>query len=139
MADLTVTAGNVALSTPVATYSRVTFGEAVTQGQSVYLKESDNRWWKADSNVSDEASGSLGLGVALTKGGAGDFGIVITAGKYVSGATMTQGTDYYVSNTAGGIAPKADLASGSRVSFLGTATSATILNLKPFASLALVP
>lgn len=136
MPDVTVTVGNVALTTPRATYTSGIFGEAVTQGQSVYLA-ADNKWYKADSNVgTDIASGSGGIGVALTKGSTNDFGIIITQGKYVAGGTLTQGADYYVSNTAGGICLKADLAAGSRVTFLGTATSTTILNLKPFASLA---
>jgi hypothetical protein len=67
-------------------------------------------------------------------GVAGDFGYVATGGKYKSGATMTQGEAYYVSNTAGGICLKSDLAAGSRVSFLGIAASTSVLNLQPFAS-----
>lgn len=130
MADITVTAGNVALAAGGnATRKNVTYGEAVTQGQSVYLK-SDGKWWKADSNAT-ESAGSAGVGVALTKGSAEDPGIVITGGYMNLGATLTVGAPYFVSSAAGGICPAGDLSSTEYTTYLGSAISASVINLGP--------
>lgn len=130
MADLSVTAGNVALAAgTTATRKNVTWGETVTQGQSVYLK-SDGKWWKADANAT-ESAGSAGLGVALTKGSADDPGIVVTGGSMNLGATLTAGQPYFVSSTAGGICPASDLSSTEYTSYLGSATSSSVINLGP--------
>jgi hypothetical protein len=131
MADISVTAVNVALATggSNATRKNVTYGEAVTQGQSVYLK-SDGKWWKADSNAT-ESAGSAGVGVALTKGSADDPGIVITGGLMNLGATLTAGAPYFVSSAAGGICPAADLSSTEYTTYLGSAISSSIINLGP--------
>lgn len=133
MADITVTAGSVALAAgTTATRKNVTWGESVTQGRSVYLK-SEGKWWKADSNAT-ESAGSAGVGVALTKGSADDPGIVITGGTMNLGATLTAGQPYFVSSTAGGICPAGDLSSTEYTTYLGTATSASLINLGPHAS-----
>jgi len=133
-----VTAGNVALAAgTTATRKNVTWGETVTQGQSVYLK-SDGKWWKADANAT-ESAGSAGLGVALTKGSADDPGIVVTGGSMNLGATLTAGAPYFVSSTAGGICPAADLSTTEYTSYLGSATSTSVINLGPHYSGGLTP
>jgi hypothetical protein len=133
LADLTVTAGNVALAAGVAaTRKNVTYGEAITQGQSVYLK-TDGKWWRADANAT-ESAGSAGVGVALTKGSTDEPGIVITGGSMNLGATLTAGQPYFVSSNAGGICPATDLSSTEYTTYLGSATSASVINLGPHAS-----
>lgn len=130
---MSITPGNVALAAgTTATRKNVTWGETVTQGQSVYLK-SYGKWWKADANAT-ESAGSAGLGVALTKGSADDPGIVVTGGSMNLGATLTAGQPYFVSSTAGGICPAADLSSTEYTSYLGSATSSSVINLGPHAS-----
>jgi hypothetical protein len=51
------------------------------------------------------------------------------SGPLTVGATMTAGVAYYLSDTAGGICPVADLATGEYPSVLGIATSTTVLNV----------
>ena len=134
MADITVTAASVQIGGAGATKSEVTAGEAITQGQSVYLKASDNKWWKADSNAL-ETAGSGGVGVALTKAGAADDKFLVqTKGSMNLGATLVPGMAYFVSNTAGGIIPAGDLSSTEYTTYLGSATSASLINLQPHAS-----
>ena len=133
MADISVTAANVQLTTLQATRKEVTYGESVTQGQAVYLKASDSKWWRADSNAA-ESAGSGGIGIALTKGAADDKGLIITEGYMNLGATLVAGQPYFVSSGAGGICPAADLSSTEYTTYLGAATSASIINLKPHAS-----
>lgn len=141
-ADITVTAANVGVggSADVTTRKFVQFGEAVTQGQAVYLKASDGKWWKADNDASAEAAGSGGIGIALTKGAsANDHGYIQTDGPIQIGATVAVGTVYVVSDAAGGIRPVADQGTGDRTTILGVATSTTVITLKVFASGAQVP
>lgn len=133
MADLVQTAANVAIGAATTTTKLVPAGEAITQGNSVYLK-SDDKWWKADSNAA-ESAGSAGVGVAMTKAGAAaDYFIVALKGPVNVGATLTPGMAYFVSNTAGGIIPAADLSSTEYSTYLGVATTAALLNLQPHAS-----
>ena len=69
-------------------------------------------------------------GIALTPGVADGYGIVATGGSIVLvGTTMTVGTTYNVGSTAGSIVPNADLTTGDYVTTLGTASSATQLDL----------
>ena len=51
------------------------------------------------------------------------------AGDITIGATLTAGTAYYLSDTAGGICPLADVGEGEYVCMLGLAKSTSILAL----------
>jgi hypothetical protein len=133
MADITVTAASVKLGSTSTTYKRVQYGETITQGQSVYLKASDNKWWKADANAL-ESAGSGGVGIAITPGVADEYQIIATGGLVNCGATLVAGMAYFVSNTAGGIMPAGDLSSTEYTTYLGSATSAALLNMQPHAS-----
>jgi hypothetical protein len=125
MADLTgVTAVRPAA---IATQTRIIpYGATIAAGQPVVRV--------AGVAVLADADASEALaeaeGVAITPGVDGGFGIVAFGGSIVLvGTTMSVGTTYYVSPTAGGIMPAADLASGDFVTRLGTAASATQLDL----------
>jgi predicted lysophospholipase L1 biosynthesis ABC-type transport system permease subunit len=54
---------------------------------------------------------------------------VIKSGPVTIGAALTAGVAYYLSATAGGICPVADLASGDYPVILGIATSTTVLDV----------
>jgi hypothetical protein len=77
--------------------------------------------------------------VALTKGSADDPGIVVTGGSMNLGATLTAGAPYFVSSNAGGICPAADLSTTEYTSYLGSATSTSVINLGPHYSGGLTP
>jgi len=125
MADITVTAANVK-ATSNSTAVRVQYGEAIDQGEPVYLKAADSKYWLCD-NVA--AASAAIVGVALTPNIADGYGFVQTTGSIDLGATLAIGTTYVVSATAGGIAPEADIGTGEFVSILGVASSTALLRM----------
>jgi hypothetical protein len=126
MADLTITAANVAVGSQTTRISIVQVGEAVTQGQPIYPDSTTAKYLKADANV--DAKIQVG-GVALTAAASNGFVVMASSGSINLGATLTIGTIYVLSDTAGGIMPSADLSAGDNVVILGTATTTALLNL----------
>lgn len=129
MADISWTAANVALGSDATRDIRGQAGEAITQGQPIYLKTSDNKWYQCDADVEATADAQ---GIALTPAATDGYLKIVTPGsgaKLIYGAgVFTQGLTYYVSTTKGGICLQGDLASGDYVKPLGTAASTTTLN-----------
>ncbi len=132
MADLTVTAANVAIAGEDARIRKVQAGEAVTQGQPCYLKSSDGKYYKADADLSADASAAAGI--VITPASADGYFVIAESGPVNVGATLTVGETYAVSATAGGIAPIGDLVTGDYPTILGTATTASKLVLSINAS-----
>lgn len=127
MANLTITAASVVAGSNAFVQSG-SFGEAVTAGQVVYKSSTTNKWLLADSNsVTPEARHAIGI--ALNGGSIDQPVTVQTSGKITVGATLTAGTDYYLSDTPGAICPRADVGSGEYVCLLGLAESTTVLDL----------
>lgn len=110
MADLTITAANIALLDNGAKTRWVKVGEGVTQFQPLYLKAADGLYWRADNNVTvAEASAVV---ITLTKAAAGKFALVALAGALVDlGAILAVGEVYCVSANVGMICPYADVTS----------------------------
>lgn len=128
MADITVS-GNV---TPDS-IRNVDIGitqVAITAGQVVYKDASNGN--KLNLADADAEASAVAEGIALADADAGAAcPYLVTGGQLtISGAPFTKGTDYYVSTTAGGIAPKADLGAGDYVTRLGTASSTSVLLLE---------
>lgn len=122
MADLTVTAASV-LFTSGTKESSYNAGESVTAGQCVYLSASST-WLKAQCDGTAVEAGSSDLGIALHAAGAGQPLAVAKTGSTINiGATTSKNTVYFVSATAGGVMPVADLATGNRIARLGYATA----------------
>jgi hypothetical protein len=66
----------------------------------------------------------------MTPGVTDGYGLVAVGGSIILvGTTMTVGETYLVSDTAGGIMPNADRSTGDYVTRLGTASTATQLDL----------
>jgi hypothetical protein len=126
-ADLSVTAASVAPGSSAITATGVA-GEALTAGQFVYRKASDGKFYKADCN-SATAEVRVASAVVLTGSAAGQPVVVQTGGQYIAGATLTAGTVYYLSGTAGGIRPVADNTTGDYPQVVGMAMSTTSLLL----------
>lgn len=104
------------------------YGATISAGQPVYLDSTDSKYKPADANLS--AATSTVKGIAMTPGVADGYGIIATSGGIILvGTTMAIGETYYVGATAGEINPDADVTTGWYVSRLGTAASATQLNL----------
>lgn len=127
MADISITAANVLPGSNARTENG-TFGATVTQGQVVYKDASDGKYKLAD-NDSATAAVRAPVGIALNAGANGQPATIQKSGDITIGGTLTAGTVYVLSSTAGGIAPQADLASGDDVVILGVAKSTTVLAL----------
>lgn len=136
-ADITITAANV-IPGAGATYHEGTAGATITAGQPVYLDSADGKLKLADANAASADAATV-KGIALQGASAGQPLKTQTSGPITIGATVTQGTIYVLSATAGGIAPAADLATGHRVTVLGVATSASVLQLQITSSGVAVP
>jgi hypothetical protein len=127
MADLTITAASVVAGSN-ANVERGSFGEAVTAGQAVYKSPTTNKYMKADSNsVTPQARDALGI--ALNGGALDQPAEIQKSGRITLGATLTAGTDYYLSDTPGGICPRTDVGTGEYVCLLGLAESTSVLDL----------
>ena len=127
MADITITAASV-VPGGGATINYGTAGASVTAGQVVYLDSSTGTYKLADCDSATAAARSP-VGIALHASASGQPLGVQTSGLITIGATVTAGVGYYLSGTAGGICPVADLATGDYPTFLGFATTAAILKL----------
>lgn len=123
--DLVITAANVKIGGASAKTQDVVFGETVTNGQPVYLKASDGKYYKADNDASEATAEARGI--ALVGNSADGYGIIVTSGPIYIGATTAAGMNYVVSSTAGGIAPVADLGSNDYITSLGHAISTTVI------------
>lgn len=127
MADLSITAANVVAGSG-ARRTTGTAGATITAGQAVYLDASDSKYKLADNNSATAAVRSPD-GIALHGAANGQPLTILTSGPVTIGATLTAGATYYLSDTPGGIAPAADLATGEYATIIGIATSTTVLDV----------
>lgn len=127
MADLTITAANVKAGSNASVDRTGLAGAAVTAGQPVYWDGS--RWQLADDN-SVTAAARVAGGIALNGASTDQPLAVLMGGDITIGATLTAGSVYYLSATAGGICPAADLATGQYPCIIGIAKSTTVLNVE---------
>lgn len=131
MADLSITAANVAKGTSAKTENG-TAGATITAGQVVYLDQATTgEWLLADADSATAAARGTGkIGIALNNASDGQPITVQTDGNITIGATMTAGLAYFLSPTPGGIAPYGDVLSGDYVTLVGVSTSTTVLSLQ---------
>lgn len=131
MADLTITAANVAKGTGANTASGIS-GATITAGQPLYQDATSNNQLKPAK--ADTLAHSACVGVALHASLSGQPITYQTSGAITIGGTTTTGLIYCVSGAnAGGVAPSADLTSGNFTTPLGVAISSTQiqLNIQP--------
>ena len=124
MAEITPVAANVRETSTTQT-QRVQYGEAVDQGEVVYLK-SDSKYWLADNSTTTLAAAK---GIAMTPNVADGYGSIAVAGDIELGATLAVGTIYTVGSTAGTIHPEADLLTTEILTVIGYGKTAAILTL----------
>ena len=124
MANLTITPASVA--TTLGSQISATAGVSIAAGQAVYLDSTTNTLKLADANASLSAAA---VGIAVNSGSAGQPVTYQPTGFITIGATVVTGTAYYLSATAGSICLESDLVSGDYVTFLGIATSTTVIAL----------
>lgn len=135
MADLAVTAANVAASPLAKIERRYNMGIAGTRGENVYLDDSNPPLWKL---YDDDAIGGNELtrtrGMVLVDAGINQPGVVaLKDTAYKPGAALTPGLAVYASTTAGGITHTVP-AAGEFPVLLGMAIDAATMNLHPVAT-----
>lgn len=134
MADISITAANVAASSTATIRKEYNFGATVTAGQVVYL-DTSNKWQLADSNAAVTGNEQNAVrGIALC-GGANNqpAAVVIEDSDFTPGGTLTNGTAVYGSVNAGALSHDVPT-TGSYPVYLGQAKSASKLVLKTNAS-----
>lgn len=127
MADLTITAANVLLVS--GSTEQLTAGATVTAGQPVYREAATGKL-KLSDNDSATAEVRAIRGIALHAALDGQPLTIAKNGAVVAyGAILTAGVEYYVSGTAGAIAPRADVTSGDDPIRIGIALTTSNLEL----------
>lgn len=127
MADLSITAANVVANSG-SSQEEWTAGATITAGQAIYKDSSDSNKAKLAQSDGTAAEATV-RGIALNGASSGQPVKVVRTGTMDLGATLTVGTTYVLSATAGGIAPIGDLTSGDYVSHIGIGTAADELTL----------
>jgi hypothetical protein len=124
MSDLS---GITAVRPTANTITRIVqYGSTVSVGQPVAI--SSSKYVAADANAS--ATLAAATGIAMTPGVTDGYGVIAVSGSVILvGTTMTVGDTHLVSRTAGAIMPNADRSTGDYVTRLGTASTATQLDL----------
>ncbi|MCA1365929.1 hypothetical protein I6F15_00700 [Bradyrhizobium sp. BRP14] len=125
MADLSINSALVVGGTN-STRDIGTAGETITAGQPIYLDAATNKWMKSDNN----GTGTRTVhGIALNGASLNQPVSIHKSGDITIGATLVAGTDYWLSGTAGGICPRADLVAGMDTIQIGIAKSTTVLSV----------
>jgi len=127
MTDLVITAASVVAGSNAIKENGVA-GETITAGQVVYRDSSTGSYKLADTD-SATAESRTPRGIALNGAASGQPLAIIRSGDVTIGATILAGVAYYLSGTAGGICPVADVASGDYVALLGMGKSTTVLTV----------
>lgn len=129
MADVSVTAANVQPASDTL-YADGILGATVTAGQTVYYDTSTSTYKLADADASSTTASTAGI--AMNGGVSGQPVKVAIGGSINPGFSVGIGAVYIQSATAGGIAPVADLATGSYPVIVGIGTTASNLKLSMF-------
>ena len=127
MADLSITATSVVQGSNAVTEAGLA-GAAITTGQVVYRDETTRKFLLADTDSATAAT-RRPLGIALNGAALNQPVVVQKAGDVTIGAALTAGVVYYLSGTAGGICPAADLASGDYPCVIGMAKTTAVLTI----------
>ena len=132
MAALVITAASV-VPAANASLSTGTAGVAVTAGQVVYLDSITGKYLLADADSATPAA-RVPAGIAVNNAAVNQALTIQKGGSITIGATVAPGVGYYLSATAGSIAPVGDNTTGVYPTLLGFGISTTVVALvSPFA------
>lgn len=127
MVDISITPANVVAGSNASRESG-TAGTTIAAGKLVYRDSTTKKYLLADTN-SATTEARAPRGVALHAAENNQPLEIQKSGDITIGATLTPGTDYYASDTPGGICPRADVGSTENVVLVGLAKSTTVLAL----------
>jgi hypothetical protein len=141
MADIVITAANVAPGASAIIIKDYKAGAAVTAGQAVYLDTSTTpaTWKLIDSNAAVTGNEiATSKGIAVNGAASGQLLAVDVADTDLTvGGTLTNGSTVYTSTTAGGVTHDVPT-TGAYPTALGVAKSATKMVLHPVSSGAII-
>jgi hypothetical protein len=128
MSDYIIVPANVKISGSNVRTSTVQVGEAVTEGQALYLDNTSGKYMLADATDTTKA---LVAGVTLTSSDLDGYALMQTSRTYFAGTTLVKGDPVFLSATAGGgdLCPHADLVSTNAVTLIGFASSTSEIEL----------
>ena len=135
MADLVITESNVVPS------SSITKTALINSAQVGKIASGDLVVQAADQTIlhADATNNDANVYMAVSAGYADQTISLWQLGNIDLGSVLTQGVFYYLSATAGKIAPYADLLTGEYIVQLGVAVDADTLNFKPWVTNIAVP
>lgn len=127
MTDLSITAANVKL---VSGPSRqIASGASITAGQAIYEEVATSTAKLADNDSATAAVRHVD-GISLNGASANQPLVFAKNGAVVDfGAILTAGVEYYLSGTAGGICPRADVTTGDDPVRIGMALTTSRMQL----------
>lgn len=125
MADLTITTTAVLPGTNAILDSGIA-GETIAAGKVVFLNTTTNRIMLSDNNGTGTRTVT---GIALNAASTGQPVDYQKGGDITIGATLVAGTDYWLSGTPGGLAPRADIVTGMDPVLVGIAKTTTVLTI----------
>jgi hypothetical protein len=107
---------------------KVPYGATIAAGQPLYQDSADGEWKLGDADASLATAKVTAL--AITPGVDNGHGLIAKGGSVILvGTTMVVGRTYYLGPTAGEIVEAADVATADYVTVIGTAATATQLDL----------
>jgi len=127
MTDLSITAANVVPGATAKTETGVA-GVAVTAGQAVFRAAATGKYGLSDTDHATAENRTV-RGIALHAAAANQPLTIVLSGPVTIGATIAAGVFYYLSGTAGGICPVADVAPGDYPCVIGYGLSTTVLQV----------
>lgn len=130
MADHTVTPANVQQGAN-AKLKYGTAGAAIIAGQAVYLDPTDNTYKLADHDSATAAVRDVaGIAVNSAPGAGQPITVCEYDDDFTPGFTIANGVGVYLSGTAGGLCPFADLATGDypKLIMMGIGSDKVVLN-----------
>lgn len=128
MVDIAVTPSAVVPGSDAITESG-TAGVTIAAGQVVYRNSTTGKYELADNNSATEEARSP-RGIALNNASLDQPLTIQRSGDLTMNAVLVANTDYYLSDTPGGIGPQADLAAGEYAVLIGIAKSTTVLMVR---------
>ena len=126
MSDYVITPADVKISGSNVRATTVVAGEAISEGQLVYLDTVSGKYKLAIATA--EASANV-VGVAVTSAALDGYFLMQSSRNYFAGTTLVAGDPIYLSATAGAICPHADLVSTNYVTLLGHAISTSEIEI----------
>jgi hypothetical protein len=139
MANIAITAANVAKGSQGQVLKGVTAGQAITAGQVVYLNTTDSKYYLAESDDTAAKANIAGIALNSAPGANQPISICTLDNDFTVGGTVVAGTAYYLSTTAGSICLASDLANPNYVTLVGIGISATKIKLNPVVSGVIIP